>query len=478
MKPNSQLPLDVEDLIARGMGPDLHWFPVDVSPSRLAAVLVGMANTNGGTVLLGVAPQSGEIQGVNKSGELLDRVFQAALLADPTLILPLPRLMKAGRSQVLWITVPAGLPHVYCLDGRYLGREGSQTNPIAARRLRQLLVQRGVLQFESLLPPGATLADLDAQKVSAFVSALGLPGDEPAEEILLRRGCLRSDEPKARSGGASGPSPLYPTYAALLLFGRHPQRWLPNATILAARFSGSTLADRFYKQDIDGSLPEQLRQAEAFVRENVRSVVRLVGLAHEETSEYPLAAVRELLVNAIVHRDYNIQGDNIHLNIFADRIEVHSPGGLPGPVTLENLLEARFSRNAVIVQALSDLGYVERLGYGLNRVVELMRQNGMRAPKFEETAGAFRVTLYAEQMRPAHDLSHGPAFYQDLELNPRQQMALDYLARRRRITNREYQELCPEVHSETLRRDLVDLVERNIVIKVGDKRATYYILKR
>jgi ATP-dependent DNA helicase RecG len=157
---------------------------------------------------------------------------------------------------------------------------------------------------------------------------------------------------------------------------------------------------------------------------------------------------------------------------------VHSPGGLPGPVTLENLLEARFSRNAVIVQALSDLDYVERLGYGLNRVVELMRQNGLRAPKFEETAGAFRVTLYAEQMRPAHDLSHGPAFYQDLELNPRQQMALDYLARRRRITNREYQELCPEVHSETLRRDLVDLVERNIVIKVGDKRATYYILKR
>jgi predicted HTH transcriptional regulator len=165
---------------------------------------------------------------------------------------------------------------------------------------------------------------------------------------------------------------------------------------LAAALVGMANAD-------GGTLPEQLRLAEAFVRENVRNVVRLVSFTHEETSEYPLAAVRELLVNAIVHRDYNVQGDNIHLNIFADRIEVHSPGGLPEPVNFGNLLEARFSRNAVIVQALSDLGYVERLGYGLNRVVEVVRQNGLQAPKFEEVAGTFRVTLYAELMQPAID---------------------------------------------------------------------------
>jgi ATP-dependent DNA helicase RecG len=379
---------------------------------------------------------------------------------------------------VLWITIPSGLPHVYSLDGRYLGREGSQTIPLAPRRLRQLLLERGIVQFESLLSPGATLADLDDQKISSFVSALNLTGEESTEEILLRRGCLGYAERKAASGDASEPSSLHPTYAGLLILGRCPQRWLPNATIIAARFSGSTLADRFFKQDIGGALPEQLRLAEAFVRENMRNVVRLVGFTREETSEYPLAAVRELLINAVVHRDYNVQGDNIHLYIFADRIEVHSPGGLPGPVNIGNLLEERFSRNAVIVQALSDLGYVERLGYGLNRVVEVMRQNGLQPPEFEETAGTFRVTLYAEQMQPIIDLPRSLDNYQALELNTRQQMALNFLIRRRRITNREFQELCPEVHSETLRRDLVDLVERDILIKIGDKRATYYILKR
>ncbi|MEJ2597870.1 MAG: ATP-binding protein [Anaerolineales bacterium] len=231
------------------------------------------------------------------------------------------------------------------------------------------------------------------------------------------------------------------------------------------------------KKEITGTLPEQLQKAEAFIRENMRSVVRLVGLRHQESLEYPPEAVRELLVNAVAHRDYNQQGDNIHLFIFADRIEVHSPGGLPGPVTLENLLEARFSRNAILVQVLSDLGFIERLGYGLDRVVTSMHQNGLRPPRFEEVAGSFRVTLFGESMAAQSTTTLDLTAFQHLDLNPRQQLALGYLSKHRRITNRDYQELCPDVHPETLRRDLVDLVNSDILIKVGDKRATYYILK-
>jgi len=202
-------------------------------------------------------------------------------------------------------------------------------------------------------------------------------------------------------------------------------------------------------------------------------------LAHEETPLFPLEALRELLVNAVAHRDYNLQGDNIHIHIFADRIEIHSPGGLPGPMTLDNLLEARFSRNPVIMQGLADLGFVERLGYGLNRVVEAMARSGLRQPRFEEAAGMFRVTLLAAGGSQLRSASHSDLqAYQDLELNTRQEQALAFLHSHRRITSRDYQELCPEVHTETLRRDLVDLVERGLTIKVGDKRSTYYILKR
>ncbi len=456
------------------MNSSLHWFPEETPVTRLAAVLVGMANSFGGIVLLGVSPRSGQLVGVKNIPEAIDRVFQAALLVEPPLVLPLPQVREVRGFPLLQVTVPPGLPHVFSLEGRYLGRDGAQTNPLPARRLRQLLLERGVIQFESRCPPGASLKDLDQGQIEAYGQVLNRQlgmaepewqgGEEPLIELLLKRGCLKREEGSLR-----------PTYAALLLFGHRPQQWLPNATLLAARFSGTAFSDRYLKQDIRGSLPVQLRQAEIFLKENLRQVVRMTGLTHEETSEYPFDAVRELLVNAVAHRDYNLQGDNTHLNIFSDRIEVQSPGNLPGPVNLDNLLEARFSRNPVIVQILSDLGFVERLGYGLDRVVNVMRKSGLRRPHFEEIGGTFRVTLYGEAPETVQlpDL----AVYQHQGLNQRQEQALAYLAKRRRITNREYAELCPDVHAETLRRDMADLVAKGILIKVGDKRATYYILK-
>jgi ATP-dependent DNA helicase RecG len=457
-------PEELRRVLSQGIGLHLHWFPAQVQADRLAAVLVGMANSQGGAVLLGIGSRLGAVQGIPDPTQATDLVFQAALLSDPPLVLPMPRVVAADQRQVLWIIVPAGLPHVYNLQGRYLWREGAQTNPLPARRLRQLLLERGVVQFEAESPPEAVYDDLDPDKVEAYLRALNLPGRDSPQDVLLRRGCL-----------APG---MRPTYAALLLFGRHPQRWLPGATILAVRFSGTTFADHFVKQDIRGSLPEQLLQAEAFVRDQMRSVVRLVGLTHRETTEYPLEAVRELLVNAVAHRDYNLQGDCIHLNIYADRVEVHSPGGLPGPVTLDNLLEARFSRNAVIVQVLSDLGFVERLGYGLDRVVKVMRENGLRPPRFEETAGSFRVTLLGPPPVEAGRIFPDLSAYRDLGLNPRQEAALNFLAQFRRITNRDYQDLCLDVHPETLRRDLADLVGRGVLVKIGDKKSTYYVLKK
>jgi ATP-dependent DNA helicase RecG len=471
VKQASFTPQELYNIVAQGKGPDLHWFQEGVSLSHLAATFVAMANTSGGTVLLGVSPRSGRVQGVHNVVHTRDRIFQAALLADPPLILPLPVLQKINETQVLWITIPAGLPNVYSMEGRYMWREGIRNAPMPARRLRQLLLERGALQFETKIPPGATMDDLDMSQIHAYVERLYFPVSEGsrhevslASDVLLQRGCLRNENGELR-----------PTYSALLLFGRHPQRWLPAASILAARFSGVAFSDQYIKQDISGTLPEQLRQAELFVRDNLRSVVRLVGLRHRESLEYPFEAVRELLVNAVAHRDYNLQGDCIHLNIFSDHLEVTSPGELPGPVTLQNLLEARFSRNAVIVQVLADLGFVERLGYGLERVVNLMGDNGMQLPRFEEHAGTFRVTLLGEPPLEAPQFDY--AQYAELDLNPRQQRAINHLAKNQRITNSEYQTLCPDVHPETLRRDLVDLVKRQVLLKIGDKRATYYIFK-
>jgi ATP-dependent DNA helicase RecG len=450
-------------LLKQGSGPDLHFFPEDAGLTDLAETLVALANGFGGRVILGVSPLGEHLQGLSDPEALVDLVFQACLLAEPVLVLPVPLQQTFDGKTALIVTVPDGLPHAYNLKGRYLARKGRQNVSIPARQLRELLVARGVLQFESRIPSDASLDDLDLEQIRAYLAEINRP-DADWQQTLLQRGCLAADGEK-----------LCPTYAALLLFGKHPQRWLPNATILAARFPGISFSDEFLRQDIAGTLPQQLRQAELFLQDNLRTVVRMVGLTHQDTPEYPYSAVRELLVNAVAHRDYNQQGDNIHLYLYADRLEIHSPGELPGPVNLKNLLNARFSRNAVIAQVLSDLGFVERLGYGLNRVVTVMRQHGMRAPQFEELGGSFRASLFAQSFTPDSLPDLSP--YQDLDLNPRQQQLLGFLAQNKRITNSDYQELCPDVSPETLRRDFADLVQRNVLIKMGTKRATYYILK-
>lgn len=460
---------DIYPILAQGMGPKSHWFPGDVQIAELAIVMAAMANSKGGTIYLGVNPESGHIQGINNHQTAHDLIFKACLSTDPTLVLPVPRSLKVGKANILEVTIPDGLPQVYSQEGRYFWREGKLSAPIPARNLRQLLVERGLIQFESRVPPDAHFSDLDKAQVETYVKTylssaqlaekVDLPG---IKEILLQRGCLKQVDDELR-----------PTYAGLLLLGVSPQRWLPAAHILAARFRGESFDDPFIKEEISGSLPQQLQQAEKFLKSNLQDVVRLEGLTHRQDLEYPFTAVRELLVNAVAHRDYNLGGDSIHINIFSDHLEVTSPGKLPGPMTLTNLFDTRFSRNPVIVQVLSDLGYVEKLGYGLDLVVSLMRESSSIAPRFEEIARSFRVTLFSSLEKGVSPQEGDPR----LDLNLRQVAALKFLGANRRITNREFKELCPDVHAETLRRDLADLASRGILLKIGDKKSTYYILK-
>jgi ATP-dependent DNA helicase RecG len=434
-------------------------------PARLAETLVAFANAGGGTLLLGVDPRSGQHQGLADPGAALDHALAAALSIDPPLIIPLPHADQVDGKSVLVVVVPPGLPHVYSYHGKYLIREGTHNRPLDPRRLRRLMMERGAVSFEALVPEGARLDDLDLEKAEGYLANLGGWPSGDLGEALLKRGCL------VQSQGE-----LCPTCAGILLFGRDPQRWIHSSEILVARYPDTTMGDRFLREVIQGTLPEQIRHAEAFVVDHMRRGVRLLGLERFEETEYPVEAIREAIVNAVAHRDYQIQGDEIRVFMFSDRIEFYSPGRLPGHITIENMVDERFSRNETIVQILSDMGFIERLGYGIDRMIRLMAAAGLPAPRFEETTAGFQVTLVGPGVTRFGQDPDGLR-WRHLGLNERQEVALAYLADRGRITNRDFQELCPDVSAETIRRDLADLVGRNLLLKIGEKRATYYILK-
>jgi ATP-dependent DNA helicase RecG len=461
---------ELADCLASGPDESLLFLSARASVQSIAEGLSAMANSHGGIAILGVTAR-GTPQGESDTAVLCDRAMEAALLTTPPLILPAPQIIESGAGELVVLQVPPGLPHLYSLQGRYLTRAGGQTRPLTTPELRRLLYERTDSGFESSTVAGATLDDLDRQQIERYLNHIqAAPGDDVLQ-LLLSRGCVVAD-PDGES--------FLPTTAGILLFGRQPQRFWRSAEIICVRYNSPEMSDEFVRQDIGGTLSEQIRQAEAFVVGNMRRGMRLTGMAREETSEYPISVVREALVNAVAHRDYSIRGEGIRLLLFSDRLTVYSPGRLPGHVTLENLRDERYSRNEAIVAMLSDLGYIERLGYGIDRMVAAMQDLGLPEPEFEETAAGFQVTLHSAGT--AHTGSPPQINTQantqtHIFLNERQQQALDYVRANGRITNSDYQSLVPDVSSETIRRDLADLVEKDLLIKVGSKRATYYILK-
>ncbi|HML20061.1 MAG TPA: ATP-binding protein [Aggregatilinea sp.] len=464
---------EILDLLENGRSETVEWLPGRAPVEEIATTMAAMANARGGTLVLGVTVRTNKPGGIDDPEAMSDRVLAAALAIQPPLIIPLPDVIKVKDVVMMAIQVPRGMPHVYAVDGRYLTRVGEKNEPLAPLHMRRLLFERGDVSFESLPVRGARKEDLDWDQVVMYTSKLtGMGGISP-ELVLIKRGCLVRQEGK-----------LYPTNAGMLLFGRDPQQFLRGSEITAARFAGKEMGDVFLRQDINGPLPQQIRRVETFLIDSMRKGVQLSGnMARSEEFEYPLQAVRELVVNAVAHRDYSIQGDGIRLYLFSDRLEITSPGGLPGPVTVDNIVDERFSRNTAIVQVLSDMGFIERLGYGVDRVLALVNEHRLPRPVFTETAGGFRVSLYnrpeAAEDAPAEPQLFGGVF-RGQPINRRQEYALDFLINQKnpRITNKDLQELCPDVHSETLRRDFADLVSRGILVKMGEKRGSYYVLKR
>lgn len=444
----------------------IAFLSADSSDQAIAHALVGLANNGGGAIVLGLT-KTGKPQKSFQPTTLPDRLMRIALEIAPPLIVPTPVLKRHNRHPYLWMNIPPDLPHVYHYKGRYLIWQDKSLKPLAGAALRRLIFTRGEASFEGLPLSEARLDDLNPDATASYTRRVkGLRHLSP-EDALLKRGGLKPDPDGT----------LHPTHAGLLLFGKDPQKWLPQAEITVARYTGMQMTDAFSRADIKGTLPEQARQTEAFVLENISKNVHIDALQRDEKYLYPPTAVREVIVNALAHRDYSIRGDQIRLLLFANRLECYSPGRLPGHITVDNILQERFSRNAAIVQVLFDMGFIERLGYGIDRIVRSLTENQLPPPKFEETPAGFKLTLYNRLQVESSQSPDTMRRWLEMGLNERQISALMHLARQGRITNADYQTLCPDVSPETLRRDLASLVNRDILLRIGEKRATFYILK-
>ncbi len=450
----------------RPPGPMLEYLP-EPDAQALAELIVAFANAAGGTIVVG-ADHDGRVQPnvVEDVEPLLGRALR--LCEPPFRELELPQwfLEDTPRGQVVAIVVRP-TPYQMSVGGsQVFVRSGRMNLLLSPDQLTQGRSATAELAFEDEVVPGATLDDLDPDIIEEY--RLNRIKRGPRGESFTRLELLRD------AGALDAAN--NPTAAGLLLFGKNPHYFFPQVGVVIVRFKGTSLreaalsSERYSRRiEIVGPAPRLVEGTWQALFDEIHQRSVTNGLAREEHYEYPLEAVREAVVNAICHRDYRITGQRIEIRLFDDRLEVVSPGRLPGHITLDNILEEHYSRNPRLVRGLYYWGYIEELGQGIDIIYEAMRREHHPPPEFREGERTFTVTL--ANLIDQIELQYGD------DLNERQMLALHYLQEHERITNREYHALCPDVSSETLRLDLRDLISKGILLQVGSKRGTYYVLK-
>lgn len=419
------------------------------------------------------------IEGVPDVKIVTDHLYTAAELCTPKLELPAPERIEVNGRTVLVVTVPEGLAQVYGVEGHYLAREGSHRRALTPDEIRTLLSRRGLFTFDRLPVPGATRDHLDPALVAAFTALFRSGGRMGADALLTSRELLVHPE-----GAPSGT--LVPSVSGILLLCPDPQRFFPQARVAVVQYAGIQMGERFLKREIEGPVPVQLEEAMAWLERVSLHAVELRGARRIDRVEYPREALREAVLNALAHRDYSLRGDRIRIYAFADRIEVHSPGGLGGPMRLDNLLEKRWSRNATLVQGLVALDIIEELGFGLDRMVAAMAEAGLPAPVFTDNGDTFVVTLYGagasllkdHEQEGSRTAARGrDKRPQRRSLEDRHAWVLDQLRTVGPISTRAYAEAMG-VSPDTALNDLRVLAQRGMVDSRGTTRDRRWVLRR
>ncbi|NUQ38976.1 MAG: putative DNA binding domain-containing protein [Caldilineales bacterium] len=458
--------MPLSHLLSRRPGLSLD-FQAELDADAILETVVAFANSEGGQLVVGMDAQ-GHIRGGVQAEDADDLLRMALTAVHPPLRLEAETL-TLPQGVVLVLQTPRSADLHTLADGRAPARRGAGNSILTGSELAIMAAARASNPFELEELPNATLADFDREVVAEYVEH---------RRRRQPRAFVGSTEALLQQIGALTPAGKA-TAMGLLLFGSDPQAFLPQSGLTFVKFAGSDRRGEEGKigygrrEDIHGPLPRIIERAWRVVWEEMAKQAVVRGLVREEQTEYPVISVREALVNAVAHRDYRLSGRRIEVLMFRDRLEITSPGGLPGYITVQNIVEEHFSRNPRIVNGLLQWGYIEELGLGVDKMIQAMVAEGHPQPEFRAAPHAFTVVL--RKGREVGQPGIPPEWQQDM--NERQMQAMQFVLHHGRINNREYRDLCPNVSAETLRLDLVDLVDKGQLLKIGDKKGTYYILK-
>lgn len=426
---------------------------------EIVETCAAFASAQGGRIYIGVR-DNGTVVGVQiGKGTLEGLANDIAQNTVPKLVPAITTVQVAGQTVIL-VEAEENPTKPVSAYGRAYRRSGRTNQVLAASEIAELYFTSRGVTWDETARTDATLDDIDAEKVRKFLSRARserqweIDAQTPVEPALRQLNLMKNGQL---------------TIAALLLFGKNPQRFLLQARMRCARFKGDDEVEFLDLKVIEGDIIQQVEEAMAFVRRNTSMAAKIEGkLERTERWEYPPDAVREAITNAVCHRDYADSGNAV-VRVFDSRLEVSNPGGLLAGMTVDDLKQPHESkpRNKLVADAFFLIKYIEQFGTGIRRIINDCQEAGVPEPEFESRAGAFRIVF--RRVMSARRGSAGAG------LNDRQKKALDYVVQQGRITRSEYEQVT-QAPKRTAARDLADLVKRQVVIRQGSGKDSWYRL--
>jgi ATP-dependent DNA helicase RecG len=417
----------------------------------------GFANAQGGVIFIG-KDDNGNVVGVADYKKLMDDIPNKirntmGITAEVNLH------EEEGKYFIEIVTHPYSVP--ISVRGQYYYRSGSTKQELTGAALNEFLLKKSGKTWDDVIETRATFADIDEKAVKIFLAASQNTGRLPENDgldlpELFEKLRLTENGQLKR--------------AAIILFGKDPGKFYPSIYVKIGRF-GKDDTDIIFQETEEGNLIMLLQAVLSQL--NHKFLIRSIGfegMHRIEKGEYPLPAIREMLLNALVHRNY--MGAPIQIRVYDDKISIWNEGSLPEGLTLAALKRSHSSRprNPIIADVSFKGGYIDAWGRGTIKILDTCKEAELPEPEMQEQDGGFSIILFKNNLTQEHLAKQG--------LNDRQVKAVLFVKEKRKISNADYQELF-SVSKATATRDLTELLDRFALLeKVGQTGAgTTYILK-
>jgi len=415
----------------------------------------GFSNANGGVLYIG-KDDNGNVVGVDKYKKLMDELPNK--IKDTTGIICGVNLHKENNKYFIEIIIePFSSPVSY--KGKFYMRSGSTNQLLTGTALNNFLIKTEGKDWDEVVLIRCDRTDFDLNTIESFkknaVKSGRLPyiGDSTPEEVLKNLNLIDKESNYKR--------------ASILLFGKNTQEYIRSAYVKVGRF-GESSSDLQSQEVVEGNAFEIADKVIRILDD--KYVIRNIsyeGMHRVETPEYPFKAIREALLNAIIHREY--EKTPIFLSLFDDRMTLMNQGELTDKLKIEDLKVKHLSypRNELVASVFYKAGFIETWGRGTITIIEECEKYGLPEPKIEVYGGAFSITIFRD--------IYSDKYLSELDINERQKKVIQYIKENKEITSGEYQKEY-DVSKATARRDIEELLELSIIKPEGTGRATKYVI--